>query len=301
LTIFKQDKETTVNRIVAKEEFSRDPGVKMMQIEAPAIARKARGGQFVVFRLGETGERVPLTVADTDPEKGLVTIIFQEVGKSTMALGALEVGDCLTDFIGPLGQPTHMDDYGTVLCVAGGIGIAPTHNIAKALKAHGNRIITVMGARTRELLFWEEKMRALSDEIYVCTDDGSYGIHGLVTKVEQELLEKNRESGEINLVIGIGPPIMMKFVCATSKPFGIKTLVSLPTIMVDATGMCGACRVTVGGETRFVCVDGPEFDGHEVDFDEMMKRQAIYLEQEKIARERYRQAVGCCGECGGDK
>jgi len=290
-----------VNRIVTKEEFSRNPSVKMMQIEAPGIARKARGGQFVVFRLGETGERVPLTVADTDPEKGLVTIIFQEVGKSTMALGALEVGDCLTDFIGPLGQPTHMDDYGTVLCVAGGIGIAPTHNIAKALKAHGNRIVTIMGARTRELLFWEERMRALSDELYVCTDDGSYGIHGLVTKVEQELLEKNRESGEIGLVIGIGPPVMMKFVCRTSEPFGIKTLVSLPTIMVDATGMCGACRVTVGGETRFVCVDGPEFDGHQVDFDEMMKRQSIYLEQEKLARERYREQTGCCGECGGNE
>lgn len=290
-----------MNRIVAKEEFSRNPGVKMMQIEAPGIARKAKGGQFVVFRLGETGERVPLTVADTDPEKGLVTIIFQEVGKSTMALGALEVGDCLADFIGPLGQPTHMDSYGTVLCVAGGIGIAPTHNIAKALKAHGNRIITVMGARTRELLFWEEKMRALSDELYVCTDDGSYGIHGLVTKVEQELLEKNRDGGDINLVIGIGPPIMMKFVCQTSKPFGVKTLVSLPTIMVDATGMCGACRVTVGGKTRFVCVDGPEFDGHQVDFDEMMKRQSIYLEQEKLARERYLEETGCCGECGGDR
>ena len=290
-----------MNRIVTKEEFSRNPSVKMMQIEAPGIARKARGGQFVVFRLGETGERVPLTVADTDPEKGLVTIIFQEVGKSTMALGALEVGDCLTDFIGPLGQPTHMDDYGTVLCVAGGIGIAPTHNIAKALKAHGNRIVTIMGARTRELLFWEERMRALSDELYVCTDDGSYGIHGLVTKVEQELLEKNRESGEIGLVIGIGPPVMMKFVCRTSEPFGIKTLVSLPTIMVDATGMCGACRVTVGGETRFVCVDGPEFDGHQVDFDEMMKRQSIYLEQEKLARERYREQTGCCGECGGNE
>ncbi|NPA24761.1 MAG: sulfide/dihydroorotate dehydrogenase-like FAD/NAD-binding protein [Deltaproteobacteria bacterium] len=290
-----------MNRIVAKEEFSRNPGVKMMQIEAPGIARKAKGGQFVVFRLDETGERVPLTVADTDPEKGLVTIIFQEVGKSTMALGALEVGDCLADFIGPLGRPTHMDDYGTVLCVAGGIGIAPTHNIAKALKAHGNRIITVMGARTKELLFWEDKMRALSDEIYVCTDDGSYGIHGLVTKVEQELLEKNRESGEIGLVIGIGPPIMMKFVCKTSEPFGVKTLVSLPTIMVDATGMCGACRVTVGGETKFVCVDGPEFDGHQVDFDEMMKRQAIYLEQEKVARELYEKEAGCCGECGGDR
>ena len=290
-----------MNRIVAKEEFSRNPGVKMMQIEAPGIARKAKGGQFVVFRLGETGERVPLTVADTDPEKGLVTIIFQEVGKSTMALGALEVGDCLTDFIGPLGQPTHMDDYGTVLCVAGGIGIAPTHNIAKALKAHGNRIITVMGSRTKELLFWEDKMRALSDELYVCTDDGSYGIHGLVTKVEEELLEKNRESGEIGLVIGIGPPIMMKFVCKTSEPFGVKTLVSLPTIMVDATGMCGACRVTVGGETKFVCVDGPEFDGHQVNFDEMMKRQAIYLEQEKVARELYEKGSVCCGECGGDR
>ena len=292
-----------MNRIVAKEEFSQNPSVKMMQIEAPRIARKAKGGQFIVFRLNETGERVPLTVADTDPEKGLVTIIFQEVGKSTMALGKLEVGDCLADFIGPLGQPTHMGDFGTVLCVAGGIGIAPTHNIVKALKAHGNKVVTILGARTKDLLFWEDKMRDLSDELYVCTDDGSYGIHGLVTKVEQELLEKNRESGEIGLVIGIGPPIMMKFVCKTSEPFGIETLVSLPTIMVDATGMCGACRVTVGGETKFVCVDGPEFDGHKVDFDEMLKRQGIYLEQEKVALERYQHGddCGCCSECGGDE
>ncbi|MBW1645181.1 MAG: sulfide/dihydroorotate dehydrogenase-like FAD/NAD-binding protein [Deltaproteobacteria bacterium] len=290
-----------MNRIVAKEEFSRDPAVYMMQIEAPLIAKKARGGQFIVLRINEQGERIPLTIADTDLEKGLVTIVFQVVGKSTAALGQLEVGEEILDFIGPLGKPTHMDNYGTVLCVAGGIGIAPVHNIVRELKKHGNKVITIMGARTKELLFWEDKMRALSDEVYVTTDDGSYGRHGLVTAVEQELLEKDRDQGDINLVIGIGPPIMMKFVAKTSEPFGVKTLVSLNPIMVDATGMCGACRVTVGGKTRFVCVDGPEFDGHQVDFDELFTRQRIYPEQEKLSMELFRQQQACGCGCGCDQ
>ncbi len=287
-----------MNRIVAKEEFSRDPAVYMMQVEAPQIARKARGGQFIVLRINEQGERIPLTIADTDLEKGLVTIVFQVVGKSTAALGQLQVGEEILDFIGPLGKPTHMDDYGTVLCVAGGIGIAPVHNIVRELKKHDNRVITIMGARTKELLFWEDKMRALSDEVYVTTDDGSYGRHGLVTAVEQELLEKDRDQGDINLVIGIGPPIMMKFVAKTSEPFGVKTLVSLNPIMVDATGMCGACRVTVGGKTCFVCVDGPEFDGHQVDFDELFTRQRIYPEQEKLSLELFRRQQVCGCGCG---
>jgi ferredoxin--NADP+ reductase len=192
-----------------------------------------------------------------------------------------------------------MENYGSVLCVAGGIGIAPVHNIIRELKRHGNRVITIMGARSKDLLFWEDKMRALSDEVYVTTDDGSYGRKGLVTAVEQELLEQDRDTKDIKLVIGIGPPIMMKFVAKTSAPFGVKTLVSLNSIMVDATGMCGACRVTVGGKTRFVCVDGPEFDGHEVDFDELMQRQRMYLEQEKRSMELLRQQqAGCdCGNC----
>ncbi len=290
-----------MNRIVAKTGFSQDPSVWMMQVEAPQIARKAKGGQFVVLRINEQGERIPLTIADTDSEQGLVTLVFQEVGKSTAALGLLEVGDEILDFIGPLGKPTHMENYGTVLCVAGGIGIAPVHNIIRELKKHGNKVVTIMGARTKELLFWEDKMRAISDEVYVTTDDGSYGRHGLVTAVEQELLEKDRDQGDINLVIGIGPPIMMKFVAKTSEPFGVKTLVSLNSIMVDATGMCGACRVTVGGVTRFVCVEGPEFDGHQVDFDELMTRQRIYVEQEKAAMELFRQqqkdACGCSCSC----
>ncbi len=291
-----------MNRIVAKTGFSQDPAVWMMQVEAPQIAKKAKGGQFVVLRINEQGERIPLTIADTDTDKGLVTLVFQEVGKSTAALGLLEVGGEILDFIGPLGKPTHMENYGTVLCVAGGIGIAPVHNIIRELKKHGNKVITIMGARTKELLFWEDKMRAISDEVYVTTDDGSYGRHGLVTAVEQELLEKDRDQGDINLVIGIGPPIMMKFVAKTSEPFGVKTLVSLNSIMVDATGMCGACRVTVGGVTRFVCVEGPEFDGHQVDFDELMTRQRIYVEQEKAAMELFRQQHGhvCDGSCGGN-
>jgi ferredoxin--NADP+ reductase len=288
-----------VNRIVAKAEYSRDPAVKMMEIEAPAIARKAKGGQFIVLRVNETGERIPLTIADTDTDKGTVTIVFQEVGKTTTILGQLDIGDEILDFIGPLGKPTHMENYGSVLCVAGGIGIAPVHNIIRELKRHGNRVITIMGARSKDLLFWEDKMRALSDEVYVTTDDGSYGRKGLVTAVEQELLEQDRDTKDIKLVIGIGPPIMMKFVAKTSAPFGVKTLVSLNSIMVDATGMCGACRVTVGGKTRFVCVDGPEFDGHEVDFDELMQRQRMYLEQEKRSMELLRQQqAGCdCGNC----
>lgn len=288
-----------MNRIVAKAEYSRDPAVKMMEIEAPAIARKAKGGQFIVLRVNETGERIPLTIADTDTDKGTVTIVFQEVGKTTTILGQLDIGDEILDFIGPLGKPTHMENYGSVLCVAGGIGIAPVHNIIRELKRHGNRVITIMGARSKDLLFWEDKMRALSDEVYVTTDDGSYGRKGLVTAVEQELLEQDRDTKDIKLVIGIGPPIMMKFVAKTSAPFGVKTLVSLNSIMVDATGMCGACRVTVGGKTRFVCVDGPEFDGHEVDFDELMQRQRMYLEQEKRSMELLRQQqAGCdCGNC----
>jgi ferredoxin--NADP+ reductase len=290
-----------VNRIVAKAEFSHDPAVLMIQVEAPQIARKAKGGQFVVLRVNEQGERIPLTIADIDEDKGLITLVFQEVGKSTAALGALGVGDEILNFIGPLGKPTHMDNYGTVLCVAGGIGIAPVHNIARELKKHGNKVVTIMGARTKELLFWEDKMRAVSDEVFVTTDDGSYGRHGLVTAVEQELLEKDRDQGDINLVIGIGPPIMMKFVAKTSEPFGVKTLVSLNSIMVDATGMCGACRVTVGGKTRFVCVDGPEFDGHQVDFDELMTRQRIYLEQEKVSMDLFQQkrqnACDCSCSC----
>lgn len=291
-----------MNRIVAKAEFSHDPAVWMMQVEAPQIARKAKGGQFVVLRVNEQGERIPLTIADTDVDKGLVTLVFQEVGKSTAALGQLGVGDEILDFIGPLGKPTHMDNYGTVLCIAGGIGIAPVYNITRELKKHGNKVITIMGARTKELLFWEHKMRAVSDEVLVTTDDGSYGRHGLVTAVEQELLEKDRDQGDINLVIGIGPPIMMKFVAKTSEPFGVKTLVSLNSIMVDATGMCGACRVTVGGKTRFVCVEGPEFDGHQVDFDELMTRQRIYLEQEKVSMDLFRRQhqQGCDCRCGCD-
>ncbi|MBN2233324.1 MAG: sulfide/dihydroorotate dehydrogenase-like FAD/NAD-binding protein [Deltaproteobacteria bacterium] len=288
-----------MNRIIAKAEYSRDPAVKMMEIEAPAIARKAKGGQFIVLRVSETGERIPLTIADTDVDRGTVTIVFQEVGKTTADLGRLEEGDEILDFIGPLGQPTHMDNYGAVLCIAGGIGIAPVHNIIRELKRHGNRVITIMGARTQDLLFWEDKMRAVSDEVHVTTDDGSYGRKGLVTAVEQELLEADRDARDISLVIGIGPPIMMKFVAKTSEPFGVKTLVSLNSIMVDATGMCGACRVTVGGKTRFVCVDGPEFDGHQVDFDELMQRQRMYLEQEKRSMELLLQhRAGCdCGGC----
>jgi len=258
---------------------------KLMVVAAPEVARKARAGQFVIVRIDEQGERIPLTIADYDREAGTITIIFQEVGKTTMHLGTLEKGDELATFVGPLGHPTEVENYGTVVCVGGGVGIAPIYPIARALQEAGNTVISIIGARTRDLLFWEERMRAVSDELIVCTDDGSYGRKALVTEPLKELLEER--GGEIARVWAIGPAIMMKFVALTTRPFEVPTIVSLNTIMIDGTGMCGGCRVLLEEGARFVCVDGPEFDAHKVDWGNLLNRQQFYREEEQLAIERW--------------
>jgi len=259
---------------------------KLMIVEAPAVARKARAGQFIIIRIDEQGERIPLTIADFDRDKGTVTIIFQEVGKTTMQLGTMEEGAELATVVGPLGHPSEIENCGTIVCVGGGVGIAPVYPIAKALKEAGNKVISIIGARSKDLLFWEDKMRDVSDELIVCTDDGSYGRKALVTEPLKELLE----NGEMNVkrVWAIGPAIMMKFVSLTTKPFGVPTIVSLNTIMVDGTGMCGGCRVLLEEGARFVCVDGPEFDGHQVDWDNLLSRQRYYRDEEQEAVQRFK-------------
>jgi len=277
-----------VYEILAKESLA--PVTKLMVISAPEVARKAKAGQFVIVRVVEEGERIPLTIADYDREEGTITIVFQEVGKTPMHLGTLEVGDRLASFTGPLGNPTEIEHYGTVVCVGGGTGIACIYPIARALKEAGNYVISIIGARNKELLIWEDRVRSVSDEVIVCTDDGSYGRKALVTEPLKELMEERAE--EIDRVWAIGPAIMMKFCSLTTKPFGVKTIVSLNPIMVDGTGMCGSCRVEVGGETKFTCVDGPEFDGHQVDWDLLLARLRIYVEEEKRALELFKQKAG---------
>lgn len=269
-------------KILRKEELS--DVVTLFEINAKDIAKKAKPGNFFVLKIHEQGERIPLTIADFNRDRGTITTVFQKVGKTTYHLGTLNEGDFISDVIGPLGIPSHIEKFGSVVCVGGGVGIAPVYPITKALKEAGNTVISIIGARTKNLLFWEEKMRNVSDELIVTTDDGSYGRKAVVTVPLDELLNKDT----VNLVVAIGPAIMMKFVCKTTEKYNVKTIVSLNSIMVDATGMCGACRVEVGGETKFACVDGPEFDGHKVDFDLLMKRQQMYLDEEKIALERYR-------------
>ncbi len=271
-----------MNRIVEKTILSE--GVKEIIVHSPHIARKRKAGQFIILRIDEYGERIPLTIADSDPETGTITLIFQEVGKTTYALGDLEVGDEILDVVGPLGKPTHVAKIGTVVCVGGGIGVAPVYPIAKAMKEAGNKVISIIGSRNRDLLIMEEMMSAVSDRLIVTTDDGSYGLHGFVTDALENLIE---EGEGLDLCVAIGPVVMMRAVSNLTREYDIKTVVSLNSIMVDGTGMCGGCRVTVGGDTHFVCVDGPEFDGHQVNFDELMLRQKIYLKQEKEAMERY--------------
>ena len=270
-------------RILHKEVLS-DVN-KLMVVEAPAVARRAQPGQFVIVRVDEHGERIPLTIADYDRESGTVTIIFQEVGKSTMQMGAMEPGDAFATVAGPLGHPTEIRDYGTVVCVGGGVGIAPIYPIARALKEASNEVIAIVGARSKDLLFWEEKMRAVSDELIVCTDDGSYGRQALVTVPLKELLEQRQ--GEIARVWAIGPAIMMKFTALTTREFGVPTIVSLNTVMIDGTGMCGGCRVLLDSGAQFVCVDGPEFDAHKVDWENLLSRQQYYRQEEQAAVERW--------------
>ena len=265
--------------------------VKLLKIAAPEIAKKRRPGQFAVLRINEEGERIPLTIADADPEAGIITLIFQEVGKSTAQLGGLKTGDSISDLIGPLGVPTHIEKFGTVVCIGGGIGIAPVYPIAKGMREAGNNVISIIGARNKDLLILEEEMARVSHALKVSTDDGSYGYHGFVSDILQDVIDAGTT---INLAVAIGPVPMMRVVCNVTRNRNIKTVVSLNPIMVDATGMCGACRVTVGGRTRFVCVDGPEFDGHEVNFAELVKRQRAYLNEEKKAFESFLHPGGAC-------
>jgi ferredoxin--NADP+ reductase len=254
-------------------------GIHLFEVEAEDIAKKAKPGQFIILRIDDKGERIPLTIADWDEKT--VTIVFMEVGKTTQKLATLSAGDSIADFVGPLGQPTEIESFGRVVVVGGGVGIAPIFPLARELKRKGNTVISIIGSRNKDLLFWEDKMRSVSDEIIVTTDDGSYGRKALVTQPLQEILEREK----VQRVFAVGPVIMMKFCAATTKPFGVKTIVSLNPIMVDGTGMCGCCRVEVGGETKFACVDGPDFDAHLVDFDLLMMRQKAYLDEEKKALE----------------
>jgi len=268
-------------RILEKEVLA--PTLNLFVMEAPKVAAKARAGQFIILRIDEQGERIPLTIGDFDREKGTVTLVFQEVGKTTKQLGAMNTGDAVLDFVGPLGEPTHIEKYGRVAVVGGGVGVAPVYPIARALKEAGNEVVGIIGARTKELLFWEERMRGACTELLVTTDDGSYVRKGFVTDVLKEVMDAQKP----DLAVAIGPQPMMRAVCNLTKEYGVRTVVSLNSIMVDGTGMCGCCRVTVGGKTRFVCVDGPDFDGHQVDFAELARRSAVYREQEKDSLDRY--------------
>ena len=260
------------------------PNVHLLKIEAPEVARKAQAGQFIIVRTDEKGERIPLTIADWDEEEGSITVVFMEVGATTRDLARYIEGDSIANFVGPLGMPTHVGNYGTVACVAGGVGVAVITPIARAMKQSGNRVISIMGARNRSLIFWEDELRAQSDKLIVTTDDGTYGRKALVTEPLKELLQGEEK---VSRVIAIGPTNMMKFSALTTQPFGVKTIVSLNPIMVDGTGMCGCCRVSVSGQTRFACVDGPDFDGHQVDWDLLLNRQRVYLEEEKRAVEHW--------------
>jgi ferredoxin--NADP+ reductase len=277
-----------------KKKEALTPQTKLYVVEAPLIATKVLPGQFVVLRLHEEGERIPLTVADFDREGGTLTLIVQEIGKTTIEMGLMNAGDAILDVVGPLGRPTEVEEFGTVACVGGGIGIAPVYPIARAMKEAGNRVISVIGARSKDLLILEKEMTAVSDEIYVTTDDGSYGKKAFVT---QELERLAGEGYEFGFAMGIGPvPMMRSFALVTMK-LGIPAKVSLNPIMIDGTGMCGVCRVTVGGKTRFACVDGPEFDAAEVDFDVLCARQVTYLKEEKESLDRYEhQRCGGCSE-----
>jgi len=269
-------------KIVRREEMA-EGTVILNEIEAPLIAKKALPGQFVILKADEGGERIPLTMASTDKEKGTITIIYMVVGKSTALFRDLKEGDGFQDVIGPLGKATHLEKVGKVVCVGGGTGVAVLHPITRALKQIGNDVTCIIGARTKDLLILEKQMQAASNDLRVCTDDGSYGHHGFVTDVLKDVLE----GGDVKMVVGIGPVPMMKAVANLTRPYEVQTLVSLNPIMIDGTGMCGGCRVSVGGETKFACVDGPEFDGHQVNFDELMLRLQAYCEEEKACYEEY--------------
>ena len=262
-------------KIISKKELC--PNQYEIMIEATYVVKNAKAGQFIIFRAEENGERVPLTIADVDKENGILTIVYMAVGYSTKKLAEFNVGDEIPDLVGPLGVPTHIEKVGTVICVAGGYGAAPCYLIAKAFKEAGNKVYMVMGARNKDLIFWQDKMQDACDELFITTDDGTLGRKGFVTGVVEEIMNNEK----IDLVIAVGPMPMMRAVCNLTRETQIKTIVSMNPIMVDGTGMCGACRLTVGGETKFACVDGPDFDGHLVDFDEVIARTSIYKPQEK--------------------
>ena len=277
-----------MSKIIENTKLSES--VAKMVLEAPVIAQKRKAGQFIILKIDEKGERIPLTIVDSDAQAGTITIIYQIVGKTTAHLAELKAGENLQDLQGPLGNPTEIEKYGKVVCVGGGVGVGVVYPLAVALKKAGNEVISIIGARTRDLIILEKEMEIISDKLIVATDDGSYGFHGFVSAVLQQLIDKGEK---IERVFAIGPVPMMKVICDVTKPQGIKTIVSLNSIMVDATGMCGACRVAVGGKTKFTCVDGPEFDGHEVDFKLLSNRLKMYCEPEREAYEKHR--CGCDG------
>lgn len=273
-----------MNKIIRKKRLA--PETVLLEIKAPFIANKCEPGQFVIIRVHEKGERIPLTIADSNIDEGSITIVFLKVGKTTKELDTLDEDDYILDVVGPLGNSSEIKSFGNVICIGGGVGIAAIYPIIKALR-HENRVTTIIGARAANLLFYEDEIRKMSDEFYITTDDGSKGHHGFVTDVLQKLLQEKKK---IDYIIAIGPTIMMKVVSEITKPYGVKTVVSLNSLMVDGTGMCGACRVEVGGETRFTCVDGPEFDAHEVDFDLLMKRLNMYHEMEKVSLNKFEES-----------
>ena len=274
-----------MNKIVEKEQLNNN--VVRLVIEAPRIARKRKAGHFVIVKINKKGERIPLTIADADPSKGTITLVIQKVGVTSHKLCLMEAGDVIADVVGPLGHATETEKVGTVLCAGGGVGIAPLLPIARAFKNEGNRVLSVLAARSSDLIILEDEMRECSDEVIIMTDDGSYGKQGLVTHGMEEILDREK----VNLAVTIGPAIMMKFASLTTLKYNIPTIASLNTIMVDGTGMCGACRVTVDGKTKFVCVDGPEFDAHKIDFDEMIMRLGAYEDQERDTYKEYLESV----------
>ncbi len=277
---------------ILEKRLIRHPDVFYYKVDAPLISKKAKPGQFVIIRLNEKGERIPLSLADINPDESAISLIVMSVGKTTTEMSTLNAGDEIRDLCGPLGQPTHIEKYGRVILVGGGFGAAPLYPIARELKAAGNEVIVIMGARSSDLLIYEKEMRSLSDKVLITTDDGSKGIKGVVTAALKQEIEQNGA----DMVMAVGPAIMMKFVCETTVPFGIKTFVSLNSIMIDGTGMCGGCRVSIGGKTRFACIDGPEFNGHEVDWDILINRQKTYLNEEKESFEAWkkRHAYAVC-------
>ena len=279
-----------MHEIVAKKELA--SGIKSVEIFAPEIAEKSQAGQFVILRVDEKGERFPLTLVDWDRKKGTITLIFLEIGLSSKKLGALEEGDVVLDIAGPLGNPSEIENFGTVCVIGGGVGTASAYPIARALKEAGNKVISIVGAKTTGLLILEDEVEKISDELYISTDDGTKGQKGFVSDVLKILIQKGYN---FDLVYAIGPAVMMRAVAEVTRPYNIKTIVSLNSIMVDGMGMCGACRVTVGGETKFACVDGPEFDAHKVNFGELMKRQMVFIAEEKMALEHWEnRRCSCC-------